>query len=496
MTKAPLLSLLIASLAASGAARASVDLIATATIDGGLYDLATQTAAPLENGVPGNLLGGIGSGLAYAGGTTFLALPDRGPNAVPYAADVDDTVSYVARFQTLNLNLSPTPSEFEGKELPFTLTPTLCATTLLSSPTALVYGSGADLFTDELASLGSGVPALNAVNHTNYFTGRSDNFDPGQLSTYPKDARIDPESIRVSRDGAHVFVSDEYGPYVYEFNRETGKRTRSFTLPDNLAINVLSSRKAVENGKDGNGNLNNPVGRVTNKGMEGLAVTPNGKLLVGIMQANLEQDDTGNLRIVTIDTRTGETHEYAYLLTDGSGVSEILAVNDHQFLVDERDGKGMADTPLLTDKASAAKVKKLYLIDLDGAQDVTSLSGNLSPYAVTKTKTPFLDIVANLKSHGVDPLFIPSKIEGIAFGPDVVIDGVTKHTLFVANDNDFLATIADPSEPACTEGNPCSRGTVSNPNLFYVFAFDDADLPGYVPQAISEKKPLACSTGN
>lgn len=120
----------------------------------------------------------------------------------------------------------------------------------------------------------------------------------------------------MSRDGAHVFVSDEYGPYVYEFNRETGKRTRSFTLPDNLVINVLSSRKAVENGKDGNGNLNNPVGRVTNKGMEGLAVTPNDKLLIGIMQANLEQDDTGNLRIVTIDTRTGETHEYAYLLTD------------------------------------------------------------------------------------------------------------------------------------------------------------------------------------
>lgn len=487
MTKAPLLSLLIASLAASGAARASVDLIATATIDGGLYDLATQTAAPLENGVPGNLLGGIGSGLAYAGGTTFLALPDRGPNAVPYAADVDDTVSYIARFQTLNLSLSPTPSEFEGKELPFTLTPTLCATTLLSSPTALVYGSGAGLFTDDDQPLGSGVPALNAVSHTNYFTGRSDNFDPSQLSTYPKDARIDPESIRVSRDGAHVFVSDEYGPYVYEFNRETGKRTRFFTLPDNLAIDVLSPRKDVEI-------ASNTVGRTTNKGMEGLAITPDGKLLVGIMQANLEQDKKKSLRIVTIDTRTGETHEYAYKLTDGSGVSEIVAINDHQFLMDERDGTGMADTPLLTDTASAAEVKKLFLIDLDGAQDVTSLSGDLSAYAVPKKL--FLDIVANLKSHGVDPLFIPSKIEGIAFGQDVVIGGETKHTLFVANDNDFLATIADPSEPACTEGKPCSRGTVSNPNLFYVFAFDDADLPGYVPQAISEKKPLACSTGN
>ena len=493
MTKAPLLSLLIASLAASGAARASVDLIATATIDGELHDLATQTAAPLENGVSGDLLGGIGSGLAYAGGTTFLALPDRGPNAMPYAASVDDTVSYIARFQTLNLSL--VANNDPNATLPFTLTPTLCATTLLSSPTALVYGS-AGLSDDDGQSLGSGVPALNAVNHTNYFTGRSDNFDPGQLSTYPKDARIDPESIRVSRDGAHVFVSDEYGPYVYEFNRETGKRTRSFTLPDNLAIDVLSPQKDVEID-------NNTVGRTTNKGMEGLAITPDGKLLVGIMQANLKQDKKKSLRIVTIDTRTGETHEYAYQLTEGSGVSEIVAINDHQFLMDERDGSGMADTPLLTDTASAAEVKKLFLIDLDGAQDVTSLSGDLSAYAVPKKL--FLDIVTTLCGGTSDTdstttncrKYIPSKIEGIAFGPDVVIDGVTKHTLFVANDNDFLATIADPlKDPA----DP-TRGMVSNPNLFYVFAFDDEDLSElgygpYIPQAISEKKPLACSTGN
>lgn len=40
MTRVPLLSLLIASLAASGAARAGVDLIAAATIDGEFHDLA------------------------------------------------------------------------------------------------------------------------------------------------------------------------------------------------------------------------------------------------------------------------------------------------------------------------------------------------------------------------------------------------------------------------------------------------------------------------
>ena len=38
----------------------------------------------LENGVAANLLGGLGSALTYASGNTFLALPDRGPNAAPY----------------------------------------------------------------------------------------------------------------------------------------------------------------------------------------------------------------------------------------------------------------------------------------------------------------------------------------------------------------------------------------------------------------------------
>jgi hypothetical protein len=94
MPKRPLLSLFLAAVVAP-VTRASVDLMAIGIISGAYEDLASQTAAPLENGVPGNRLGGIGSGIAYAGGTTFLALPDRGPNAKPYDALVDDTVSYI-----------------------------------------------------------------------------------------------------------------------------------------------------------------------------------------------------------------------------------------------------------------------------------------------------------------------------------------------------------------------------------------------------------------
>lgn len=459
------------------AAHASVDLIAIGSISGAYEDLSARTAAPLENGVPGNRLGGLGSGLAYAGGNTFLALPDRGPNAKPYNPSVDDTASYIVRFHTLRLSLAPSDA---GSALPFTLTPTLRKTTLLSSPTPLVYGTGAGLGNriDGVTPIGSGAPALNGPRRF-YFTGRSDNFDPAQPSTNALNARLDPEAIRVSNDGERVFVSDEYGPYVHEFERSTGKRVRSFKLPANLAVTKLSAQGAVEIDKN-----NNPVGRVANKGMEGLAITPDGRMLVGFMQAALEQDKKGSLRIVTIDTYTGATHEYAYLLTDGSGVSEILAINNHEFLVDERDGSGRADTPLLTDTASAAKVKKLYVIDLEGARDVSAVSGDLSSYAVKKSAAPFLDVVAKLTAAGTDPRLIPSKIEGIAFGQDVTINGVTRHTLFVANDNDFLATIADPLKLP----GDATRGMVDNPNQFFVFAFDDRDLPRYVPQRMNDDR--------
>ena len=296
---------------------------------------------------------------------------------------------------------------------------------------------------------------------------------PRQSPRIQPNARLDPEGIRVSNDGKMVFVSDEYGLYIHQFDRMTGKRVKSFTLPANLAITTLSPQKQVEID-------NNLVGRVTNKGMEGLVITPDGNTLVGIMQANLEQDKKKSLRIVTIDLTGGATHEYAYKLTDGSSVSDILAVNNHQFLVDERDGNGLADTPLLTDTASAAVVKKLYLIDLDGAQDVTSVTGDLSKFAVSKIEEPFLDIVAKLTAAGIDQFFIPSKIEGISFGPDVVIHGETKNTLFVANDNDFLAIIADPLK---SPDDP-ARGMVTNPNQFYVFAFSDSELPGFISQKL------------
>jgi hypothetical protein len=202
--------------------------------------------------------------------------------------------------------------------------------------------------------------------------------------------------------------------------------------------------------------------------MEGLAITPDGKTLVGVMQAALLQDvalggpAASLLRLVTMDIASGRTtHEYAYLLTTGSGVSEIVALNDHEFLMDERDGKGRGD-------GSNAKVKQLFKIDLANAVDVTNMDGTQAA-ANAVPKTLFLDVVKALGAHGITPDQVPAKLEGVAFGADVDNHGVATHTLWIANDNDYLQDFSGPN---------------TNPNNFYVFGFTDADLGGstYVPQ--------------
>lgn len=452
MRSAILAHLLVASVLATPAS-AAVTLFAKGEL-GGSTDLS-GLGYTLENGLPANIWGGIGSGLAYAGGNTFLALPDRGPNATPYNAAVDNTTSYVSRFHTVTMSLTASAA---GSALPFTLTPTLGKTTLLWSPAPLNYGTGAGL------GLGSGAPVIN-TDGKYYFSGRSDNYGAGN-SGNPLNGRFDPESVRISNDGKTIFVSDEYGPYVRQFDRATGELVRTYNLPSNLDVAHLSPTETPEIS-------GNTSGRVANKGMEGLAITPDGKTLVGIMQAPLIQDaanpDTAKLlRIVTIDIATGATKEYGYKLTAGSGVSDIVAINDHEFLVDERDGKGLGD-------GSKAKVKQIFRIDLAGAVDITSLTGTeAAAAAVAKSGTPFLDLVAALVANGVPADQIPAKIEGIAFGEDVTRDGVLYHTLYIANDNDFVPG-------------------VSGANQFFVFGFQDGDLPGFTPQQIMSDVPEPAS---
>lgn len=450
MKKFPAISLILLSL--STAAYADVTLIATGKIDASGRDLSARTSGALESGEPGNLLGGMSSGLTYAGSNTYLSIPDRGPNASTYNAEIDNTTSYIPRFHSVQINTIANPAydPMVTGSMPFLMNLHTTSTTLLSTKNPLFYAVG-------------GAPALNSKNK-NYFTGRSDNFNPETLSTSLLDGRLDPEAIRASNNGKDIYISDEYGPYVYKFNRSTGLRSTVYTLPTHYAVTNKVAYEKTESGEI----AMNIAGRTTNKGMEGLAITPDGKSLVGIMQANLIQDTKKYVRIAKINLGNKSVKEYAYLLTDGTGISEILAVSNDKFLVLERDGKGLGDN-------SNAVVKKLYLIDLDSATEVTGAAtiGASSPIV---SKTLFLDIVAALSASGMSPADIPSKMEGITFGPDITIGDETKHTLMLGNDNDFLPVITDSLHPT----------GIQNPNQFFMFAISPADLPGFIPQPVKQ----------
>ena len=435
-------------------ATAQIKLIGIGTLDhstkGANVDLLTDSTQ-LENGKAANVLGGLGSGLAYAGGDSFLAIPDRGPNAAPYNGSVDDTVSFVSRFQTLRIKLSEQP---EGLNVPIAVSVELTATIPLFSVKPLTYAKASQ-------GLRDGTPKLNARSKY-YFTGRSDNFDPSRPSAWEGNGRLDPEGLRISNDGASVYISDEYGPYLRQFNRATGQLMRNIELPANLGIETPAPRGADEI-------AGNHEGRTANKGMEGLAISPDGKVLVGAMQAALLQDASDPatkklIRLIRIDLASGTVQEFGYRLTDGSGVSEILAINSHEFLLLERDGAGLGD------KNPTAANKKLFRVDLANGVDMTDLRGSAAMEAAVQ-KTLVLDVVKALAEGGIDANNVPAKIEGIAFGPDVKIKGQSLHTLFMTNDNDFKPDIA-------------------GPNRIYVFGFGPGDLPGYEPQKLLGKAGL------
>lgn len=422
---ATLTAALLAGLCQAPLAAAAVSYLGMTSLGG--VDLSGLTDT-LEDGTAHNLLGAFGSAIAYAGGNTYIVTPDRGPNATQYNPAVDNTTSYIERFHELTIAVAANAASSTG----YSVSASLTGTTLLSSATPLV-GSASAANPDRL-----------------YFTGLSSGYD---AANSPNSMRLDIEGVRVSNDGKSIYVTDEYGPFLYQFDRATGQRLRTIELPANLAIAHPAATESAEIAANGSG-------RVTNKGMEGLAISPDGSTLYGIMQSPLLQDNAltaagkkngTEVRIVKVDIASGATQEFVYVLSNkGNTISEIVAINDHQFLVDERDGNG-----------GAGSVKNIYKIDINGATDVSdiaSLPANGLPagvVAVNKSGNPLIDIAAIL---GIGT---PEKIEGLAFGPDLA-DG--RHLLLVTSDNDFVAGQA---------------------NAIYAFAIDDSDLAGFQAQQIA-----------
>jgi len=256
---------------------------------------------------------------------------------------------------------------------------------------------------------------------------------------------FDPEGIVINPLNGNLLVSDEYGPSLYEFDR-TGALVRTFTNPANVI--PRNSGSGVPNyGSD----TGNNAGKRNNRGYEGLAISPDGQYTYAMLQSAMLDEGGSNgkvNRIVKFDNATGTAvAQYAYEMkrsSQGQGISALVAINDHEFMVLERNNLGLGAGAALTSGGGAnLGDKEVYIIDIAGADDVTSLDlDSGAAYAKVTKSAQWLDLDADridLDADGdIESLGkTPEKWEGLAIGP-MLNDG--SYLLLAGNDNDYSVT--------------------------------------------------------
>ena len=185
--------------------------------------------------------------------------------------------------------------------------------------------------------------------------------------------------------------------------------------------------------------------RIPNRGVEGLTITPSGKVLASVqsvLDINGETADTASFtRIVELDPETGDVKMYAYPVDvsqynspSDCKIGDIYAVDDTTLLVIEQ-GK----------LADGTMQNKVYQVDLSQASDITDVTYNdtYPEYASAEelTDISFMEKeeLLDLREYG----WTAEKAEGICMADE--------NTIAVINDNDFgIVTVAeDPENEDC-----------------------------------------------
>lgn len=256
---------------------------------------------------------------------------------------------------------------------------------------------------------------------------------------------FDPEGIVINPVTGNLLVSDEYGPSVYEFNR-SGQLVRQYTTPANLVPKAGSNVNYNALAPAGN-SPQLTSGREGNRGLEALAITPDGKYAFAVLQNGTVTDgyDAASgtrgqyTRIVKYDTATGEAvGQYAYQLASsgqGRGISALVAIDANKFLVLERNNRGVGIGATV-----ASPDKNVFEVDLTNATDVSGInlpaSGALpSGFTAAAKGSKVIDLDANtLAALGNKS---PEKWEGLAIGPQLA-NG--KYVIIAGTDNDYSVT--------------------------------------------------------
>ncbi|RWN30204.1 MAG: hypothetical protein EOR97_17700 [Mesorhizobium sp.] len=374
-------------------------------------------------------------------------LPDRGYN-------VDGTTDYRPRLNTVAIEFTPVaPGAAPAAGQQQTGVKATLADTML--------------LTDDKGADATGLDPLNGVRAANGDMPILPQADNGKLA-------LDNEAIVRLPDGS-MFISDEYGPNIYRFSADG--HLLSATQPPAALVPMRHGTPNFASDNPGPGaaepDPKDPdTGRQNNQGLEGMAMTPDGKFLIAVLQSAARQDggDSGstrqNTRALVYDAsdlaHLKLAHEYVVPLPvfkDAKGKnkvaaqSEIVALSDKTFLMLARDsgnGQGL--------KGDASLYRQVNVVDLSTATDIAggafdaadkpvAPKGIVNPSVTPAKLTPFIDIndSAELGRFGLhngapnDQDNLSEKWEAMSVVSVLDAKLPDDYFLFVANDNDFLA---------------------------------------------------------
>ncbi len=367
---------------------------------------------------------------------TLMLLPDRGYN-------VAGTTDYKPRVNTVTVAMTPEAGGKPGR-LEMKLIDSLVLTDAAGKPL-----SGLD--PEAVRPAGGGFPDLPQTR-----TGA---------------VALDPEAMVLLPDGS-FFISDEYGPYIYRFSA-TGKMLSAIRPPEAL----IPMRNGVQDFSSNNPGpgaqapkpANPETGRQNNQGFEGMALTPDGKSLVVVLQSAARQDGGDSpatrrhTRVLVYDVTNLDgaklTAEYVVPLPvfkDAKGAdlvaaqSELVALSATRFLMLSRDsnnGYGM--------KGAASLYRGIDVLDVTGATNIAgtdydkakpvAAKGVLDAAVKPATLSAFIDINDNaqLNRYGLhngepnDAKNLSEKWESMALASTLDPARPEDFFLFVGNDNDF-----------------------------------------------------------
>lgn len=448
--------------------------------------------------------------------TTLFTLPDRGPNNIGGLT----TTNYAARLNRFTFTLNP-----------YTGTTALASNvqqgTLTPSGGVLLRDTTGQVFTGRDPQ--SGTVVRDGIT---YPTPPSTEVGAGKIA-------LDAEAVTFLRDGS-FYVSDEYQAAILYFDA-SGKQIGAIQANPDLLPRV--NGQINFNGTNDAPLIAGTTGRRSNQGLEGLSVSPDGKRLFAVLQSATIQDNPTNVAVRRNNTRvlvydiganrtpTAPVAEYVLQLpvfnnsatgtgnaTATAAQSEVLALNNTQFLVLSRDGNGRGTNG----NANQIAFKSVLLVDVTGATNIagTSYSNGTTPISTSAASNGSGALVAGivpvqqvelvnmlntaqLAKFGVNTKTNPSvqytlseKWEAMGLAP--VLDESKPHDFFllIGNDNDFVSDDIDAAgiTNANAALNSATAGVGNNDNVIMVYRLT---LPTYIdPQALAFLQatgPLAMS---